>query len=175
MSYSVAGIAYLTSFVSVVGGVFLMFGHGLVSAGLFFLIGSLYERYKTRNIKYFGGIVLLTPVLVFNFLCLTLANTAFPGTCNFIGELLILLGIADIYFDFVVIAIFCVIFCSVYAIWLFNRISFGENKNLTYIADLNTREMTIGFSLLCLIIALGLFPSIFLNDFQMAYVVGCYY
>jgi len=66
-----------------------MLAHGLTSAGLFFIIGIIYERSYTRNIKYFGGIASQAPILVGICLLTILANTAFPGTFNFIGELLI--------------------------------------------------------------------------------------
>jgi len=116
MSYVVAG-ALVCSPIAVLGSVYLMFGHGLVSAGLFFSIGFLYERFKTRNIKYFGGLVLLCPKLAFFFLILTLANTAFPGTSNFIGEVLILLPMLALnnVVDFVFISVAIIILGSVYS------------------------------------------------------------
>jgi len=92
MSYVVLG-ALGTNVLSVAGSVFLMFGHGIVSAGLFFMIGFLYDRYKTRNIRYYRGLVAFMPLYAVFLFVFSLANMSFPGTCNFIGEALVLFGV----------------------------------------------------------------------------------
>ena len=79
----------------VMGATFLMLGHGLVSGLLFFLIGFLYERYGTRLLAYYGGLVKMMPIFAFFFLISCLANLGLPGTCNFIGELLLFLSILN--------------------------------------------------------------------------------
>jgi len=75
------------------GSIFLMIAHGIVSGALFFLIGSIYDRYATRSLIYFGGLTQVMPYFSFYLLFFTLANISFPGTCNFIGELLIFVGV----------------------------------------------------------------------------------
>jgi NADH-quinone oxidoreductase subunit M len=75
------------------GGIFFLFSHGLISAGLFFLVGILYDRYHTRTIRYYRGLVLFMPIFAFLFLIFSLANIAVPGTCGFISEFLILIGV----------------------------------------------------------------------------------
>lgn len=75
------------------GGIFLMFSHGIVASALFFLIGLLYERFKSRIIFYFGGLISCMPVFSTIFFIFTLANVAFPTTIGFIGEALALLSI----------------------------------------------------------------------------------
>lgn len=169
MSYVVVGVLLCTPS-AVVGSVFLMLGHGLVSAGLFFCIGFLYERFKTRNIKYFGGVVILAPCLTFAFLVLTLANTAFPGTSNFVGELLILLSLVfnKSMIDYALFSVAMILFGSVYAFWLFNRIFFGELKGFNFFVDLNKREMYIIYSIILFIILLGIFPFVCLTDIYYA-------
>jgi NADH-quinone oxidoreductase subunit M len=75
------------------GAIYLMIGHGIVSSGLFFCVGILYDRYHTRLLKYYGGLAIVMPLFVIFFVLFTLANMSFPGTSNFIGEFVILLGI----------------------------------------------------------------------------------
>jgi NADH-quinone oxidoreductase subunit M len=75
------------------GGTFLMVGHGLVSSLLFFLIGFLYDRYGTRLLIYYGGIIKTMPLFTFFFLIASLGNLGLPGTSNFIGEFLIFIGV----------------------------------------------------------------------------------
>jgi NADH:ubiquinone oxidoreductase subunit 4 (subunit M) len=75
------------------GAIYLMLGHGLVSAALFFCVGVLYERYHTRSLKHYSGLAKVMPLFTVFFFIFTLANMSFPGTSNFIGELLIFVGL----------------------------------------------------------------------------------
>lgn len=75
------------------GAVYLMIGHGVVSTALFFCVGILYDRYHSRLVRYYGGLVTVMPLFSAGFFSFTLANMSFPGTSNFLGELLIFLGI----------------------------------------------------------------------------------
>jgi NADH:ubiquinone oxidoreductase subunit 4 (subunit M) len=77
------------------GAIYLMIAHGIVSSALFFCVGILYDRYHTRLLRYYGGLILLMPLCGFFFFNFTIANMGFPGTCNFIGELLILMGLFE--------------------------------------------------------------------------------
>lgn len=75
------------------GAIYLMVGHGVVSGALFFCVGVLYDRYHSRLLRYYGGLVTVMPLFTTTFLLFTLANMSFPGTSNFLGELLLFLGI----------------------------------------------------------------------------------
>jgi NADH-quinone oxidoreductase subunit M len=100
-----------------IGGTFLMLGHGLVASLLFFLIGFLYERYKTRIIVYYGGLIKIMPFFSFYLLISCFANLGVPGTSNFIGELLIFFSILyknKVIFFFV---LFSVVLSSIYSLY----------------------------------------------------------
>jgi NADH:ubiquinone oxidoreductase subunit 4 (subunit M) len=75
------------------GCLYYMLGHGLVSSALFFSIGMLYDRYHTRTILYYGGLIQTMPIFGLFFLILTFSNMGFPGTVNFIGEFLVSIGV----------------------------------------------------------------------------------
>jgi NADH:ubiquinone oxidoreductase subunit 4 (subunit M) len=92
MNLMVLGLFSLTK-QGIDGAIYLMIGHGFVSAGLFFCVGTLYDRYHTRLIKYYGGLNSVAPILSLMFLIFTLANMGFPGTCNFIGEIGVFIGL----------------------------------------------------------------------------------
>jgi proton-translocating NADH-quinone oxidoreductase chain M len=94
MNYVILGILASTNY-GLAGSIFLMISHGFVSSGLFFLVGFLYDRYKTRLLLYYGGLMPYMPKFSFYFILFTLANISFPGTSNFIGEFLILLSLFD--------------------------------------------------------------------------------
>jgi NADH-quinone oxidoreductase subunit M len=67
----------------IAGSLFLMICHGFVSSGLFYIVGSLYERFSTRYIFEFSGLCNTMPILTFFFFLLTLANISLPGFGNF--------------------------------------------------------------------------------------------
>jgi NADH-quinone oxidoreductase subunit M len=92
MNLAVLGIFTNNNF-GLDGSIFLMIGHGITSSALFFLIGILYDRYHTRLVRYYGGLISLMPLGGTFLLIFTLGNIGFPGTSNFIGEFLILLGV----------------------------------------------------------------------------------
>jgi NADH-quinone oxidoreductase subunit M len=75
------------------GATYLMVGHGVVSAALFFCVGVLYDRYHSRLLRYYGGLVTVMPLFAAALFMFTLANMSFPGTSNFLGEMLLFLGI----------------------------------------------------------------------------------
>lgn len=91
MNYVVIGL-FVFNVPAFVGAMFLMLSHGLVSSGLFMLVGFLYERYKTRLLLYFGGLARMMPMLTVCFFVFVLANMSFPGTFSFVGEFLVLMG-----------------------------------------------------------------------------------
>jgi NADH:ubiquinone oxidoreductase subunit 4 (subunit M) len=70
-----------------------MIGHGIISSALFFLVGILYDRYHSRIIRYYSGLITVMPICGIYFFLFNLGNIGFPGTSNFIGEILILFGI----------------------------------------------------------------------------------
>lgn len=78
--------------VGMVGALFLMLAHGLVSSGLFMAAGYLYDRHHTRLIRYYRGVVLVMPIFSTIFFILVLANASIPLSCNFIGEFYCLLA-----------------------------------------------------------------------------------
>ena len=77
---------------SILGSIFLMVSHGIVSGALFLCIGIVYERHHTRVIKYYSGLLTTMPLFAIFFTLFTMANIGLPGTNSFIGEFLIILG-----------------------------------------------------------------------------------
>jgi NADH-quinone oxidoreductase subunit M len=142
------------------GSIFLMVGHGLASSGLFFLVGCLYDRYRTRLITYYGGLFQTMPIFTFFFFLFTLTNFSFPGTCNFIGEFLILIGFSNSNLFVVLFVAFSSILTVSYSILLFNKIIFSSIKlnYIKYYIDLKDWEFDVLFYLAFLTIFFGLKP-----------------
>jgi NADH-quinone oxidoreductase subunit M len=91
LGYVMLGLLSL-ELVGVQGAVVQMVSHGLVAAGLFLMVGMIYERCHTRKLADYGGIAKLLPVYSVFFLVLTLASVGLPTTSGFTGEFLVLLG-----------------------------------------------------------------------------------
>lgn len=147
------------------GAIFLMLAHGIVSSGLFFLVGVLYDKYNTRLLFYYGGLVQTMPLFSSQLLVLCLANTGLPGTCNFIGELTIFIGLVDRNIFVAMLSVTGVILSVLYSIFFFNRLVFG-NLNSTYITiytDITQREMVTMTPLIFLTFFFGIFPSFLFN------------
>jgi len=147
------------------GATFLMVGHGLVSTALFLLVGIVYDRYHTRLLRYYGGLVITMPLFSSGFFFFTLGNFGFPGTSNFTGEILLLLGILENNIFVAFFSGFGIILSAVYSIWLFNRLFFGASKLLTYntFLDLLGIETLNFIFLICAMLLLGLNSDVIFN------------
>lgn len=146
------------------GATFLMVGHGIVSGLLFFLIGFLYERYGSRLLAYYGGLVKTMPIFAFFFLLSCLANLGLPGTCNFVGEILLFLSIINKNKFIFCLVLSSVVLSAVYSLYLYTRLM---NGNLTFYLknynDLIFYEFIISIILIILILFLGLMPNFILD------------
>jgi NADH-quinone oxidoreductase subunit M len=92
MNYALLGL-FTNNTQGIEGCLYFMLGHGVVSSALFLCIGMLYDRYHTRNILYYGGLVQVMPIYTIFFFIFILANIGLPGTVNFIGEFLVMVGV----------------------------------------------------------------------------------
>jgi len=154
--------------IGIEGSILQSLSHGFVSGALFLLIGILYDRYHSRSIYYYGGLVHTMPIFSALFLIFTMANIALPGTSSFVGEFLLLISIFKINFLLAFFSCFGVVLCGTYSLWLCNRIIFGNLKiNYTlFFNDINHREFLILLPLLVLVFLFGIYPTFFLNYFH---------
>jgi proton-translocating NADH-quinone oxidoreductase chain M len=147
------------------GSILLMLSHGLVSSALFLCVGVLYDRHKTRLVKYYGGLVNTMPMFSTIFLFFTLANMSLPGTSSFIGEFLILVGAFQRNSLVATLAALGMILGAAYSLWLYNRVIFGnfKPKFLQKFSDLNRREVLIFLPFIVGVIWMGVYPEVFLE------------
>ena len=150
-----------------------MISHGIVSSALFLCVGVLYDRYHTRLIKFYSGLVHVMPIFIVSFLLFTFANAALPGTCNFIGEFLIFVGILQDNFLVTLVASTSIILSGVYSLWLFNRLAYGNIKTqyIKQFVDMNEREFAVFIPLIFLTIFVGIFPDFLMNKLHAFYSV----
>jgi len=156
--------------IGIEGAIIQSISHGFVAGAMFLLIGIVYDRYHSRLLYYYGGLVHMMPVYSVLFLIFTMANIALPGTSSFVGEFLLLTGVYKINAFCCIIATLGVILCGGYSLWLYNRIIFGNLKinNTLIFKDITFREFSILLPLLILTIFMGIYPKFFLNYIQLS-------
>ena len=156
--------------IGIEGALLQSLSHGFVASALFVIIGVVYERYRTRLVKYYGGLVHTMPLYVSIFLFFTMANIGFPGTSGFIGEFLIFTGSFKVNSSVTFFGATGMVLGGCYALWLFNRISYGNLKSqyIKQTLDINKRELFIFIPLIFYTLILGLTPDIYLNSIHMS-------
>jgi NADH-quinone oxidoreductase subunit M len=169
MNLIVLGI-FSSNSISFEAAILQSISHGFVSGALFLLIGMIYDRYHSRLLFYYGGLVHTMPLYSSLFMLFTMANIALPGTSSFVGEFTLLLGICK---NSIVTGVICsisVVLSGAYSLWLYNRIIFGNlkiNYTIKY-KDLTFEEFLILIPLAILVIFLGIYPSYVLKFFTLA-------
>jgi NADH-quinone oxidoreductase subunit M len=179
LGYVILGLVSL-DLLGIQGAMIQMVSHGLVAAGLFLMVGMIYERCHTRELAAYGGLARLLPVYSVFFLILTLASVGLPTTSGFTGEFLVLLGAfaagwrqyqgGSAYFLVVAgVAATGVVLGALYMLWFAQRFLFGAEKAPhAPVTDLNGRERTILVILVASIFWLGIFPDGALRKTELA-------
>jgi NADH-quinone oxidoreductase subunit M len=139
MGYIVMGLFALEP-VAVEGANLQLINHGLSAAGLFALVGMIYERFHTRSIANLGGIATKAPWLTVLFMLFTFSSIGLPGLNGFVGEFLILAGsfqrawagVAESfrvpYLIMAVSAVGGVVLGAWYMLWAVERVFFGGSR-----------------------------------------------
>lgn len=171
MGYVTAGIFSLTE-IGMQGAVFQMISHGLVSAGLFLVVGVLYERHHTKEIAAYGGWATKMPVLASIFMVYMLGSVGLPGTSGFIGEFFSLVGIFDGHTYLAAAAASGVVLGAIYMLRLYRDVMFGEFRHHEEgsalrsndgIVDLTCVELLSLLPLVLLTIGAGVYPKLIMQ------------
>ncbi|WP_440959720.1 NADH-quinone oxidoreductase subunit M [Oceanicaulis sp. LC35] len=141
MGFVTLGIFTMTE-LGVQGAIFQMLSHGVISAALFLCIGVIYDRFHTREISFYGGLVHKMPVYAAVFGLFAMANVGLPGTSGFIGEIMTMTGAFQVDPRVAAGAALGVIFSAVYMLVAYKKVVFGviTNPKLETATDLNFRE-----------------------------------
>jgi NADH-quinone oxidoreductase subunit M len=164
MGFVTMGLFAMTS-EAVQGAMIQMLSHGLVSAGLFLVVGVIYDRLHTRDIDRYCGLVERMPAYAFVFMCLMLASIGLPGTSGFVGEFLILLGTFRVSTLECFLAATALFLGPMYMLYVYRRVVFGTitRDDLRGMLDLSPREIAVFAPLLVLVLWMGVYPSSFLT------------
>jgi NADH-quinone oxidoreductase subunit M len=145
---------------SVTGGVFEMINHGLTTGALFFLVGVIWERRGTLEIRRLGGLQKSAPILAAIFLAVVMSAVGLPGLNGFVGEFLVLVGTFVTHRWWAVVATTAVVTGAIYLLWAYQRVFHGSpvGPNAA-VRDISWREIGAVAPLLAGIVFLGVFPK----------------
>jgi NADH-quinone oxidoreductase subunit M len=170
MGFIMLGIATLTNF-GINAAIFGMVAHGLITGMLFFLAGSVQERYETREISRLGGLLVQAPRLGWILGFCAMASLGLPGLAGFWGEFPAMLsaydpaaGISTLTFRvYMVVAAIGTVLAAGYLLWMFQRVAMGKVKTEfenAHVHDVHWPEWIAWTPLLILIVVLGVYPNL---------------
>ncbi len=170
LGYVMLGLFAFTSLPAMQGGMIQQINHGLSSGALFLLVGMIYERRHSRGVDDFGGLWTQMPVFSRYALVVVLASLGLPGLCGFVGEFLVLLGVAQTAPYLAAVAGVGVILGAAYLLWMFQRVFYGpaDRPEVRRMADVDRRELWCIVPLVVWMVWLGLAPTPFLRRAEPA-------
>jgi NADH-quinone oxidoreductase subunit M len=146
------------------GALLQMVNHGLVVAPLLFIVGLLSRRAGgSEDVREMGGLAFRAPVLASLFLVVALATLAIPGSSNFVGEFLILLGVFKAKLVIAIIAFSGVVMASVYALRLFIRAMHNRVGPSADSREISFRDGAVLVPVIAVIVFLALYPQLALH------------
>ncbi|MCA9935502.1 MAG: NADH-quinone oxidoreductase subunit M [Anaerolineales bacterium] len=150
------------------GAVFQMFNHGLSAAGMFFLVGVIYDRAHTRDLKEFGGIWTLLPVYGTILIFTSMASLGLPGLNGFVSEFMVVRGSWGIFPMYLALSMLGLLMTGAYILKAIGATLHGPvNERWRGLKDMNLREHLVIWPLMALMLSLGIWPQwllVFIND-----------
>jgi NADH-quinone oxidoreductase subunit M len=170
MGYVMLGIATLTPF-GINAAIFGMVAHGLITGMLFFIAGSVKERFHTLEIKRLGGLLLQAPHMGWLLGFSAMASLGLPGLAGFWGEFPAILsaynpadGLSEELFRFyMVVAAIGTVLAAGYLLWLLQRVAFGtptEEFEHEHIHDMHLTDYLAWAPMILFIVVLGVYPNL---------------
>jgi len=176
MGFVILGLASFTE-IGTSGAVLQMVSHGLIAAALFFLAGVTYDRTHTLDLDELGGLAKKMPMVFALFTVGSMASLALPGMSGFVGELAVFLGFttSDAYnptFKAVVVLLSAVglIVTPIYLLSMLREVFYGQEGKAVageFLLDAKPRESFIAACLLVPIIAIGLYPKLITQTYDV--------
>ena len=146
------------------GALLQMVNHGLVVAPLLFIVAILSRRAGgSEDVRDMGGIAFRAPVLASVFLIVSLATLAMPGSSNFVGEFLILLGVFQAKLVIAIVAFTGVVMASVYALRLFIRAMHNRVGKSVDSREISVRDGLVVVPLVAVIVFMAIYPQLALK------------
>ncbi|MBI2167818.1 MAG: NADH-quinone oxidoreductase subunit M [Candidatus Omnitrophica bacterium] len=146
------------------GAMLQMFNHGVITGGLFLLVGVLYDRAHTRDLNVFGGLGARMSVYSGILIFFSLASLGLPGLSGFVSEFLCLLGTFPVYRTLTILSLTGIILAATYLLLMIQRVLLGPvNPKWEKLADIDRRELFTLVPLMIPILVVGIYPKLILH------------
>jgi len=147
--------------IAVNGAVLQMFNHGLSAAGMFLLVGVIYERTHTRDLAAYGGLFALAPVYGGILIFTSMASLGLPGLNGFISEFMVVRGVWPIYTAATAISMLGLLITGAYVLKSVGAALHGplNEKWAGHPLEINRREVLAIAPLMALMLVIGIWPS----------------
>ncbi|MBL3285146.1 NADH-quinone oxidoreductase subunit M [Rickettsiales endosymbiont of Paramecium tredecaurelia] len=176
MGYVVIG-AFSNSVIGINSSLFQMLSHGIISCGLFLLVGVLYEVYHTKDIDSYYMVKQRLPFIAVMMMLFTLGATGMPGTSGFIGEFFSVTSIIDVHRSLAFIAFAGALLNLIYMFYLYGKVVWNcekpnivmhDERDVFSQQDDSLIKNKVGLFwintqlciLACIVVLLGIFPGI---------------
>ena len=157
------------------GAVLQMFNHGLTAAGMFFLVGVIYERTHTRNLEELGGLFPLVPVYGGILIFMSMASLGLPGLNGFVSEFMVVRGAFPVLTIYTAISMLGLLFTGAYILKGIMKVLHGPmNEHWAHgehkLTEINIREIFVIAPLMILSLVIGIWPAWILEVINKAVV-----
>jgi NADH-quinone oxidoreductase subunit M len=155
------------------GAVLQMFNHGLSAAGMFFLVGVIYERTHTRDLNDFGGLFPLIPIYGGILIFTSMGSLGLPGLGGFISEFLVVRGSWPIFTTFTILSMIGLFFTGAYILKGIKQVLHGplNDRWKGHLSEINTREIIVIAPLMVLMLLIGVWPAWILDVINRAIIM----
>ena len=158
------------------GAILQMFNHGLSAAGMFFLVGVIYERTHTRNLEEFGGLFPIVPIYGGILIFTSMASLGLPGLNGFVSEFLVVRGAFPVLTAYTAISMLGLLFTGAYILKGIKKVLHGPmNEHWAHgehkLTEINAREVMVMVPLMALILWIGIYPAWILDVINKAVVM----
>lgn len=143
------------------GAVLQMFNHGLSAAGMFLLVGVIYDRTHTRDLNEYGGLFPLAPVYGGILIFTAMASLGLPGLNGFVSEFLVVRGVWPIFTLFTALSMIGLLITGAYILKGLMKVLHGplNEKWVGHGVEINSREVVAMAPLLVLMLLIGVWPT----------------
>jgi NADH-quinone oxidoreductase subunit M len=154
------------------GAVLQMFNHGLSAAGMFFLVGVLYDRTHTRDLNDYGGVFALVPVYGGILIFTSMASLGLPGLNGFISEFLVLRGSWPTFSILTALSMIGLLFTGAYILKGLKNVLHGplNERWRDHLSEINLREVIVIAPLMALMLIIGIWPAWILEVINWAMI-----
>jgi NADH-quinone oxidoreductase subunit M len=148
-----------------------MLTHGIITGALFFIVGIIYERAHTRDLKEFGGLATKLPYYYGITLVTAFASLGLPGLAGFWSELFVFRGALAIIPDFAIIGALAIVFTAAYILWKIVQYVFlgaFDEERWGKLTDMEWWEKVTMWPLVVAMVGIGIYPTPLLNMLNSA-------